>query len=238
MSEDRLKPEDSMEEIEFDQVSSSDTSNITPYHKDFDRVDLMLAQSINLNNESGLHEPTCSICCSTLRTEAEDLWDKNGVTAPISKLFKDNSGLKISSELIKHHMKNHKDGGEKEIRKNEFVDRVRRIYGKNVTTLDQIQLCMAIITDRIMEINSISPSGEHSVVEIEKIKSAEINKLTKTFGDFVKLQATILGEMRNTGEIITIPRERFINVFNDALINAQNDKEKALVNGILNGLKG
>jgi hypothetical protein len=161
-------PEDSMEEIEFEQ---RDDSTLTPYRKDFDQVDKMLSNAIKLSNDSQMHEPTCPVCCSPLRAEAEDLWDANPrSTAPIRDLFKDRSGMKISAEVIKHHMKNHKDSSN-ELRKVEFIDDVRRLYNTEGTTLDEIKLCLSITMNQIMSINSLGPSHDHSEADIKKLKA-------------------------------------------------------------------
>lgn len=231
-------PEDSMESIDVDLDEGEETrSTLTPYRKDFDQVDKMLSQAVNLNNESRLHEPTCPICCSPARVEAEDAWDGRK-TLPIIQLIKERTGAKVSTEVVRHHMKNHMDNGGKEIRKVEFIDRVRRLYGSEGTTLDEIRLCIAVIRDRMMEINSLGPSGDDSEADIQKIKSAETNKLMSTYGNLIKLQATILGEMKDNGEIISIQRDKFITVFNEAFAEAKTDREREIVSGIINGLKG
>jgi hypothetical protein len=229
-------PEDSMEEIEYEETEESET--LAPYQKDFDQVDKMLSNAIKLSSDSQMHEPTCPICCSPLRTEAEDLWDQNSRTVqPIKDLFKSKSGLKVSAEIIRHHMKNHKDASQ-ELRKVEFIDDVRRLYNTEATTLDEIKLCLSIITSQIMSINSLGPSHDHSAAEIQKLKSAETNKLMGTYSNLIKLRAQILGEMKDNGEIISIPRDKFIRVFNEAVAEAQNDRETQIIMGILNGLKG
>jgi len=229
-----LMPEDSMEGIEIEELGET----LTPYRKDFDQVDKMLSQAIKLSSDSQMHEPTCPICCSPLRTESEDMWDENPrSSASIKSMFKDKSGLKVSAELIKHHMKNHKDASS-ELRKVEFIDDVRRLYNTEATTLDEIKLCLSIITSQIMSINSLGPSHDHSQAEIQKLKSAETNKLMGTYSSLIKLRAQILGEMKDSGEIISIPREKFIRVFNDAITEASTDREREIITDILQGLKG
>jgi hypothetical protein len=231
-----MGPEDSLEEIVLEKEH---VETLTPYRKDFDQVDEMLAQSVNLSNDSRLHEPTCPICCSPLRVEAEDIWDKDGSrTSPVCQLFKEKSTLSVGAEVVRNHMKNHKDGGVAEIKKVEFIDRVRRLYGKNVTTLDRIDLCLAVITERLMQINSLSPSGDKSLVDIEKIKCGETNKLMATYSNLLKIQANILGEMKDNGELISMPRDKFVRVFNDAIISANTNREREIITQILNGLKG
>jgi hypothetical protein len=231
-------PEDSMEGIEFEEADAEESAPLTPYQKDFDQVDKMLSQAIKLSSDSKMHEPTCPICCSVLRTEAEDMWDQNSRSvAPIKAMIKDRSGLKVGAEIIRHHMKNHKDVSN-ELRKVEFIDEVRRLYSTEATTLDEINLCLSIITAQIMSINSLGPSHDYSEADIVKLKSAETTKLMGMRRDYIKLRSQILGEMKDNGEIISIPRDKFIKVFNDAVAEAQGDRETEIIMGILNGLKG
>ena len=233
-----LTPEDSIEPLETIEEEEETCTAVIKHQKDFDQVDSMLSQMINLNNDHTHHEPTCTICSSPLRGDAEDIWEKNRRTAGIRDLFEARANLKLSPEIIMNHMKHHKDGGIQEIKKVEYVDRIRRLYGKNVTTLDRLDLCLAVITERLMQINSISPSGDKSIVDIEKIKSAETVKLMGTYSNLLKLQATILGEMKDSGEIVSISRSKFIKVFNDAIIGCTTDNERVIVKTILDGLKG
>ena len=53
----------------------------------------------------------------------------------------------------------------------------------------------------------------------------------------VKLKATLLGEMKDSGEVITISQDKFVTVFNDALADAKNDREREIITRILSGLK-
>lgn len=235
MATDDLDPEDSMEEISLEEDQKEE---YLPYKKDFDQVDSMLAQMININNSKALHEPTCVICSSKLRADAEDSWDKNRRTALIVEMFKKQANINIGRDVVVNHMDYHKDRGVQEIHKVEYVDRIRRLYGKNVTTLDRLDLCLAVLTERLMQINSLAPNHEKSAPEIEKIKSSETVKLMGTYGNLLKLQATILGEMKDNGEIITIPRQRFVEVFNLAITSARNDREREIIKSILDGLKG
>jgi hypothetical protein len=198
----------------------------------------MLSQSINLSSDGTAHEPTCPICSSQIRTEAEELWEKTCSNRDVIKLFRERISKKISADVVKNHMKNHKDGGVRELKKVEFIDRTRRLYGNGeVTTLDKLNFAMAVVTDQIMEINSLEASGTISLADLKKLKSSETNKLLATFANLSKLQATIQGEMRDNGEIISIPTDRFIRVFNDAFANSESEKETELIRSILNGLR-
>jgi hypothetical protein len=235
MEEDNKEFIDSMTPIELTKEVEVETN----YNSGFDQVDSMLSQVVNLSSKNDFYEPTCPICSSEIREEAECLWEDGGKKASlVSQLFKDKTTLKVSAEIVKNHMRNHKDGGQTEIKKVEFINRVRRLYGKNVSTIDRIDLCLAVITERLMQINSLASDGRKSAIDIEKIKTAETNKLMATYSSLLKIQATILGEMKNNGEIISIPREKFITVFNEAISNSQTAREREVITDILSGLKG
>jgi len=205
--------------------------------KDSKKIDDMLSQVINLNNDNEMHEPTCAICSSAIRKDAEEVWDHTHKNKDIIKLFEERTGLAISRDVVENHMLNHKSGGIKEIQKVEYIDRIKRLYGKNTTTLDKIDFCLSILTERVMGVNSLVPNSNQSASDIEKIKSSETARLMAQFGNFCKLQATIMGEMKDQGELISIPKDKFVNVFHTAIANANNDRERQLIKDILDGLK-
>ena len=105
------------------------------------------------------------------------------------------------------------------------------------TTLDKIQLGLAAISERLMGVNSIIPDKEHSRVEVEKIKSVETSRLMTSFNQLLKLQASILGEMKDSGELISIPRQAFVEIFTEAITDAKTNEEKIVVQKILDDLK-
>jgi hypothetical protein len=87
-----------------------------------------------------------------------------------------------------------------------------------------------------MGVNSITPNGDLSMAEVEKIKSAETARLMMAFNQLLKLQAGIMGEMRSSGELITIPKDNFVSIFKKALIDAKTDNERKCINKLLSDL--
>jgi hypothetical protein len=88
----------------------------------------------------------------------------------------------------------------------------------------------------MLGINSIIPSGDVSVIEIEKIKCSETAKLMMSKVQLLKLQASIMGEMKNNGELIIIPRQSFVNIFNTAIAESKNNEERELIKRLLMNL--
>jgi len=230
-------PDASMNPIVFNQAQ--DPAPSVNHLGGSQAIDSLLSQVINLNNEQMLHEPTCLICSSPLRKEAEEAWDSNqSQPKAVVKIFEEKSSTTISQDVVTNHMKYHKDRAVKELQKVEYVDRIKRLSNGQMTTLDRIEMCLSILTERLMAINSLVPCGDKSQADIDKLKSSETDRLMKTFGTFLKLQAQIQGELKEKGEVISIPKGRFIDVFQNTILNAQNDREREIIRTIMNGLKG
>ena len=92
---DEPKPEDSMEPIDVEVQESHPIST----NREFDGIDKMLSQSINLSSDGSVHEPTCLICASAVREEAEELWEKSCSNRDVIKLIRDKTGKKISADV-------------------------------------------------------------------------------------------------------------------------------------------
>ena len=133
-------------------------------------------------------------------------------------------------------MQFHFEGGIKQLQIKEYVDKIKRFSTSDLTTFDRIQFALAAITERIIGVNAITPSVDYSEADIEKIKSGELTKLMGAYGKFTKMQADLMGEMKDTGDLISIPKLAFINFFNKALTDASTEDEKETINKILTQL--
>lgn len=202
-----------------------------------EEVERLMSQAINLNDTSIYHEPTCIICSSPYREEIEQILVEKKSNKEAIKLFKDKTGADIGDNVLINHAEQHMSRGVRELQKVEYLHRIKRLNTPNITTLEKISLAYAIITERLMGVNSIIPTGEESVAKIEQIKSAETNKLMGSLNNLLKLQASILGEMKTTGELVYIPTNEFILAFRDAIRAAKTDREKELISTLLNKLE-
>lgn len=200
-------------------------------------LDKLMSQVVNLSDNNVYLEPTCPICNAACREEVEQIMIANKDLTRTKQVLKDRSGIDVSSTVVENHMSNHAVRGVKELQKVEYIKKIKRLSGSSSSTLDKIALCSNILLDRIIEINSLTPNANESVAEIEKTKSAETARLTGVFGQLLKLQASIMGEMKSTGELITIPTDAFVSIFNEAIVNAKNDGERKAIMGILDRLK-
>ena len=199
-----------------------------------------LSMVLNLNDAGIFLEPTCVFCCSKTRTEAESLW-RQTVGLPqnkeveVRKLFL-SVNEDVPLEVIRHHFKNHLDRAEAELRKVETINKISALNSVKVSTLDQIQLLVSACMERLMaiaEMQAPTPSLRNAV---ESQKNKDSAMIMKTMQGLLSLQANILGEMKGRGELISIPVDKFKEVFAKNLANLQTKEEKMLVIGIMEEL--
>lgn len=230
MSNSNSAPEESM-------LPPPEISTVQEYYpKSTGDLENILLQLINLNGNNILHEPTCMICSSSNREEVEKKWMETKNHEETKRVFKSKSNLLISNDVVDNHMRFHHERGIKELQKVEYTNKIKRLNSVELTTLDRIRLGLSMLTERLMGINSITPSGDLSMAEIEKIKSAETSRIMGSFNQLLKLQASIMGEMKSAGELIIIPRQSFVEVFNKAIVNSKNNEERETIKSLLMSL--
>ena len=197
-------------------------------------IESVLSQLVNLSPENILHEPTCLICSSPYRSEIEQKFLETKKYSDVNNVFKNR--ITISKDVLDNHMRFHHEKGIKELQKVEYINKIGRLNSVELTTLDRIRLALSALTERLTGINSITQDANTSAVETERIKSVETSRLMGSFNQLLKLQAGIMGEMKNSGEVIVIPRVAFISMFNESIANATTDKEKEVIQTILSKL--
>jgi len=133
-------------------------------------------------------------------------------------------------------MRFHFDRGVKELQKVEYADKIRRISSIELTTLDRIRFGLATIDERIVGINSIIPNDDINMAEIEQMKSVEVARLMGAYNNLLKLKSNIMGEMVHQGDLIIMPKQSFIEVFNRAITEAKNEDEKSSIMKLLTNL--
>jgi hypothetical protein len=198
-------------------------------------IDKKISQLLNVSGDI-FHEPTCIICSSPYREDIEQKWLETKRYPDVQTLIKTKMNIDVSKAAIENHMVHHCNQAVKAIQMGEYKDRISRLNSVKLTTLDYVEMCLSALTERLMGVNSITPSGDYSVADIEKIKSAETTKLMASFDRLLKLQASILGEMKTSGELITIPRDAFVAFFTKSVTEANNDQEREIIKRILTDL--
>lgn len=204
-------------------------------------VTSIFSQSINMNEKGIYHEVGCPLCSHPARQDLEDIWENSDEETKrkieiINETSRNDSGLTFSSDIIKHHMISHLNQGAKQHRMREYAEEISRLNQTSMTTIGYLQTCISMVFERIARVNSLVPNNDISESEIEKLKATEGGRLFKNLTDLLKLRASILGEMKNSGELVSIPRDYFVTVFNEAKAEANTDAEKDLIDGILTKL--
>lgn len=230
-----IPPEDTMSEI----VEDNQDDDLISIHSENDFTsenEKSMRQLVNVNSSNLYHEPTCVICSSSIREKVEKMSIDKTPKEEIINYIKSHFGIELSNSLIETHMIYHYDKGVREHMKTAYIDRLRRLSSQETTTLSKIKTSINALTERIVGINSIVPCGDFNEVDIEKIKSQETTRLTKTMTQLLQLQAEMMGEMSDSGELITIPKSAFVKFFNDAIISAESDVEREVINRLISGL--
>ena len=200
-------------------------------------IEKIMSQALNLSDKRTYHEPTCLICSSPYRDELEKKYSEKVSFKDVVDLFKQKTGEEISEDLVKNHIELHLTSGVREQHLMEYINKVKRLNAPSLTTLDKISMAYAVILERVLGINSLVASGDESVSDIEKIKTDGTAKLMSGLNNLLKLQASILGEMKTSGELVYIPTNEFVTVFREAMRSAKTEREQALITSILDKLE-
>jgi hypothetical protein len=204
-----------------------------------EEIGKMLSQVIRANEARLFVEPTCPICTSPYRKEIEQKFIElpNRNFSEVKTFANEKYNLDISLPVIENHCIIHLTLGLKEQQKIEYAQSIARLYSQPLTTLDHIRLSFSVLMERLMGINSITPSTVESSAKIEQIKSQETVKIMGTVEKLLKLQATILGEMKDGGELFSFPRKEFLDIFNELLVDAKTEGEKQILVKLLERLE-
>lgn len=203
--------------------------------------DNILSKLININADSQIfHEPTCSICCSPHRKEIETQHEEMGKIGKDYKSivkFAKSKGINLSAATIVNHMEHHTNAGIREIQKVEYIDRINRLTTTHTSALQIIEDCIAALRERMLSINSIVPNSTASVTEIEKLKTEGTTKIIAQITALLKIYSDMLNKMKaNSDNVISIPTEPFITIFNEAIAKAKNEDQREVINNLLQKL--
>jgi len=178
-------------------------------------IEKFLTSQVDLNNDGVFYEKDCSICNSPIRQMAEDKWFACREAEKIRELLREN-GEPVAINLIKNHMEFHIDQSYLEIRKKEYVNKIMSLNTIKLGTLDRIEIALASINERLLAVNSIGTSKDAPVI-IEKAKSELTCKLISGMSGLLELRAKIMGEMKDKGDLFTISKDDFEDIFKTAL---------------------
>jgi hypothetical protein len=227
MSDDSLQ--DSMEPLIPEEIKPLNTGG---------QIDSLLSQLVIISDDDVIHEPTCYVCSSPFRREIEAKWLDTKLNVKDTLAFiEEKTSKKLSSAVLENHMYHHLSDFEiRELKKREYIDRVQRGASSHLTNLDRIEIDLTILDEQILAINSITPQGDETQAQIEKVKSTETVKLITARSNLLKFKSKLMGEIESAGGLIKIPTDDFVSIINTALSSAENERERKLVKFILDQL--
>lgn len=235
MSEEEKKTEEQPEvELPEPDLTPPEAQPLATIKISSDPVDSM-HQLVTLS-DSIFHEPTCAICNDPHREEIEKKYHESNSYKSAKDLANSKGDIDVTEGEVKNHMLYHYERDIRPHQMREYIDKLDRLNTTKTSTLQSIQMGLSALLERLAGVNSIVPDQNTSEVEIEKIKSQETNKIMSSYCKLLQLQANMLGEMKNNGELISIPKDSFIGVFNNAIVNAKTEAEKELIKDILHQL--
>jgi hypothetical protein len=198
---------------------------------------------VHLSEGGTYHEPTCPVCNSKHRTKAEEAWRSMDIgtvrdRAARVKQYLTSVGETISADAIRNHAKAHMEAGEVELRKIEYLTKVSNLSNVGITTVEQVNMGMAVIWECIVASGAIVGDGKSlSNAKATEIRAAIISKLTRAWTDMLEVKCKMLGQMKDKGEVISIPLKSFSDLMNRTLIKAETKAEKDLVGEIMDGIR-
>lgn len=197
---------------------------------------------IKLNEKGIFHEPSCRLCSSEYRTGAEKVfletpqYDANKYLA--TKTFLDSKGEELSLDIVKNHCNNHINQGENQLKKVEYISTIDNIASIKMSTIEEVDMMLAALKERLIETSKISGDSRMSRAEAEALKANLVTQMSKSFAALLKLRAELLGEMKKIGEVLVISKQKFKDIFDEALDKAKNDEERTVIVNLLKNLSG
>jgi hypothetical protein len=216
-----------------ERIAPSPIDKVDIFQPNTSKVRDLFSAIIKLNHAGTFHEPTCPVCSHPLRSEAEDLY--MGMSKHNASRFKEikefflSKNEKITIDAIKNHFQCHVDEGDSQLRKIEYIETLDNLVSIKMSTIEEVDLMLAALKERMLEVAKLSPDRTESRSDIEQAKSNMINQTSKSVSNLLQLRAKLLGEMRENGEVVVIPRNKFKEAFNNALQKVRNDDEKQLI---------
>jgi hypothetical protein len=230
-----IPPNDKMEPIEAEEVVEvqhevATTENMSAIHKMLDEMIILSGEG----SDKCVVEPSCPICMSPIRVEAEELWEQSHSSEEVKKLFKEKVGIKLSKSVIDNHMENHTYSGINELQKVEYLNRIKRLQSHNASTMDYLELALTALAERLMGVNSVTAQREETLATIEKMKSGETAKIVAQIQSIAKTRAALRGEMIDNGDVVILSAKQLPMVFSEAIALCETEGEKKIVRQIVN----
>jgi len=216
------------DQIKLPPSSSAEVKTLVSDDRALERF---LTAQVSLNNEGFYFEANCTLCSSHSRQEAEEKWLKARDADEIRDFLK-TKGEPTPLTVIKNHMEFHIDQAYVELRKREYIHKIITLTHMNLDTLGRVELALSSISERLLAANA-AEDPTMSPAELEKMRSEATCKLITTMTKLLELRANLMGEMKNSGDLLTIRQEDFANIFSEVLQEFKTEEVRRAINKIL-----
>ena len=183
---------------------------------------------VRVNSKGIYHETSCQFCQSPNREEAEKLFAnplRVGDRYGIVKEFLDSRSDNLSIDVVHNHIDNHLNRAAQELVKLEYMDYLTSVANHKLTSLESVNFMMAVLRERVAAL-SVIPDSSPRLIEM-KVKA--VTSIAKAYAQQIEIRAKILGEMAGQGELVAIPKQRFIQAMQSALESVKDPVEQQVI---------
>jgi hypothetical protein len=194
-------------------------------------LERFLALQVSLNNDGVYFEPNCPLCSSMCRKDAEEKWIKDRNSDDIRDFLK-SKGEPVPLTVIKNHMEYHIDQSYVELRKKEYIQKILTLSRINLNTLSRVEMALSSVGERLISVNAAEDPGE-SPAALEKARADSTCKLVASMAKLLELRATLMGEMQDSGNLLSVRQEDFEAIFKETLLEYKSPEAREIVKTIL-----
>ena len=183
---------------------------------------------VKVNSKGIYHESSCQFCQSPSREEAEQLYAKPvgaGDRYLQVKALLDSRNDNLSIDVIRNHIDNHLNRAALELLKLEYMNHLTAIANHKLSSLESANFMMAVLRERVAAVATI-PDNCPKLIEM-KVKAT--TSIAKAYAQQTEIRAKILGEMAGQGELVAIPKLRFIQAMESALQSVKDPAEQQVI---------
>jgi len=196
----------------------------------------VLRKLIQLGDDGVFFVPSCPLCTSTNRQEAEKVFENAQMTGGsrfvAARDFLIAKGETLTLDIVEHHFSQHKGHTQLALRRAEYIDMLCSTASVEMSSLDRLKLMMALQLNQMMATSEMEPPANSTPSTLLKFlaqKNRDFVALSKAFCQATELKARLQGEMSDRGDLLQFPEDRFNQVFLQAAKEAKDETQKKLL---------
>lgn len=185
--------------------------------KIIDTIDVIDEQIDSLKEEV-ICKSNCKLCNSSLRSEAEELYEKYNRNARKIYLHLQSNSEDISYPSVKNHLENHYLVQMTNITIRDYLVNLKNVVDEKKNKEKHLRLSITILEDRFLRLAAETSGLDHESQSKQKVAS-QLIELSKSITEFYENLESIYDEERK----ITILMNQFKEVVSVEINNANDD---------------